>query len=264
MFPEMFSLKGRTALVTGATHGIGMAIARGLHSAGAKLVINGHSPERLDHAVKEYTEAGIPVYSFLFDVSDEKQVKESLGRIEKEAGPVDILVNNAAVIKRVPAVDMEIADWQQIIQVNLTGAFVMSKHVAKQMISRGKGGKIINMCSMMSEVGRNTVSAYAAAKGGLKMLTRNLATEWAKYNIQVNGIGPGYIATEQTAPLRENGHPFDEFIRRRTPAARWGTPNDLLGASIFLASGASDFITGQIIYVDGGILSSLGKAQGEE
>jgi len=261
---ELFSLKGKTALVTGATHGIGMAIARGLHDAGANLIINDLDEIKLKNAILEYKKLNISIHAYLCDVTNENDVIRMLDQIEKEVGNIDILVNNAGIIKRIAAVEMNVADWQQVLNVDLTGPFIMSKQVAKKMIANGTGGKIINMCSMMSEVGRNTVSAYAAAKGGLKMLTKNLATEWARYNIQVNGIGPGYFATSQTEPIRSEGHPFNEFILRRTPAARWGNPEDLAGAAIFLASHASDFVNGHILYVDGGILASLGKAQGEE
>ena len=199
---------------------------------------------------------------YLFDVTDEAQAQENIAQIEQQVGPIDILVNNAGMIKRVPALEMEVAEFRKVLDVDLTGPFIMSKHVARHMVERRRG-KIINICSMMSELGRDTVSAYAAAKGGLKMLTRNLATEWAKYNIQVNGIGPGYFATEQTAPIRVDGHPFNEFIVNRTPAGRWGDPDDLEGTAVFLASKASDFINGQIIFVDGGILATIGKPSNE-
>lgn len=260
---DLFNISGKVALVTGATHGLGMAVATALAEAGATLVINGHTEEKMANALKEYEAKGIKAHGYLFDVTDEKAVSEALSRIEAEVGPVDILVNNAGMIKRIPATEMTLEEWNTVIDVDLTAPFIMSKAVAKGMIARGKGGKIINMCSMMSEVGRDTVSAYAAAKGGLKMLTRNLATEWARHNIQVNGIGPGYFATAQTAPIRVDGHPFNEFIIKRTPAMRWGDPEDLAGVSVFLASRASDFVNGQIVYVDGGILASLGKASNE-
>jgi gluconate 5-dehydrogenase len=260
---SMFSLEGKTALVTGATHGLGMAIASALAAAGARLVVNDLSSEKLSEAKEKYSNAGISVHTYLFDVTKEEQVVEALGRIEKEVAPIDILVNNAGIIKRVPALDMEAKDFEQVISIDLVGPFIMSKQVARSMVARNSPGKIINMCSMMSELGRSTVSAYASAKGGLKMLTKNLATEWAKYNIQVNGIGPGYFATEQTAPIRVGGHPFNEFILHRTPAGRWGNPEDLGGTAVFLASAASDFITGQVVYVDGGILATLGKAYSE-
>lgn len=261
---EFFNLEGKVALITGATHGLGMAVAMGLAEAGATIVINGRSSqEKIDKAVAEYAAQGIKAHAYRFDVSNEAEVQEYVTRIEKEVGPIDILVNNAGIIKRIPVLEMTLEEWNQVITTDLTAPFLMARAVGKGMIARG-GGKIINMCSMMSEVGRNTVTAYAAAKGGLKMLTKNLATEWAGHNIQVNGIGPGYFATEQTAPIRVDGHPFNEFIIKRTPASRWGLPEDLKGASIFLASSASDFVNGHILYVDGGILASLGKASHEE
>lgn len=260
---EMFDLSGKVALVTGATHGLGMAMAKALAKAGATLVVNGNTPDKMQKALAAYEQDGLQVKGYLFDVTNEAQVKESIARIEAEVGAIDILVNNAGMIKRVPALEMEVDEFRQVIDVDLVSPFIMSKHVAPAMISRG-GGKIINICSMMSELGRNTVSAYAAAKGGLKMLTRNLATEWAKYNIQVNGIGPGYFATDQTAPIRVDGHPFNDFIINRTPAGRWGDPEDLGGTAVFLASRASDFINGQIIYVDGGILATIGKPSNEK
>jgi gluconate 5-dehydrogenase len=259
----LFDLKGKVALITGATHGLGMAMATGLGNAGATLVINGASSQmKLDKAVAEYKSKGLTAYGYLFDVTDETQVIENISKIEKEVGVIDILVNNAGIIKRTPLEDMEVADFEQVLKVDLVSPFIVSKHVVKGMISR-KEGKIINICSMMSELGRSTVGAYAAAKGGLKMLTRNMATEWAKHNIQINGIGPGYFATTQTAPIRVDGHPFNDFIVGRTPAGRWGDPDDLQGAAIFLSSKASDFISGQIIYVDGGILATIGKPANE-
>jgi gluconate 5-dehydrogenase len=262
MSVSLFDLKGKRALVTGATHGLGMSMASGLANAGAEIIVNGSSQERLDRAIAAYAADGIKAHGYVFDVTDETAVISAIALIEKEVGPIDILVNNAGIIKRIPVIDMEVSDWEQVLKIDLTGPFIMSKQVGKYMITR-HAGKIINICSMMSEVGRETVSAYAAAKGGLKMLTKNLATEWAKYNIQVNGIGPGYFATSQTAPIRVEGHPFNDFIIRRTPAERWGNPEDLQGTAIFLASKASDFVTGHIVYVDGGILASLGKAANE-
>jgi gluconate 5-dehydrogenase len=262
MIQELFSLKGKNALVTGATHGLGMSIATSLAKAGATLIVNDISKEKLEIALKEYAGNGIKVHGFVFDVTDEAAVKQNIDKIEKEIGAIDILVNNAGIIKRVPMVDMELADWELVLKIDLTGPFIMSKHVGKYMIQR-RSGKIINMCSMMSELGRDTVSAYAAAKGGLKMLTKNMATEWGKFNIQVNGIGPGYFATTQTAPIRVDGHPFNDFIISRTPAGRWGDPEDLSGAAIFLSSKASDFVNGHILYVDGGILATIGKPSNE-
>lgn len=260
---EMFSLSGKVALVTGATHGLGMALATALAQAGAKLVINDIDQERLTTAKAEYKANGVDVHTYLFDVTKEDQVIAGIKKIKDEVGSVDILVNNAGIIKRIPAQDMSVEDFNAVINVDLVAPFIMSKAVIGDMIEKGSG-KIINICSMMSEVGRDTVSAYAAAKGGLKMLTKNLATEWARYNVQVNGIGPGYFATSQTAAIRVEGHPFNDFILKRTPAARWGEPTDLGGAAVFLSSAASDFVSGHVLYVDGGILASLGKAMNED
>ena len=259
---SLFDLKGKRALITGGTHGLGMAMAKGLAKAGAELVINGTTPEKMEKALKEYRSEGITVHGFLFDVTDDAAAKAHVDNIENEIGPIDILVNNAGIIKRVPLKDMETEDYRKVIDVDLVGPFIMAKYVVRHMIERG-GGKIINICSMMTELGRDTVGAYAAAKGGLKMLTRNMATEWARYNIQTNGIGPGYFATSQTAPIRVDGHPMNEFIIQRTPAGKWGDPDDLAGAAVFLSSKASDFVNGQIIYVDGGILATIGKPANE-
>ncbi|MDV7138221.1 gluconate 5-dehydrogenase [Maribacter sp. TH_r10] len=260
---ELFDLKGKIALVTGSTHGLGMSMAMGLGKAGATLVVNGNSSQqKIDKAIKEYGREGIKAFGYKFNVTDEVQVIEAIDKIQKEVGPIDILVNNAGIIKRTPLEEMEVADFRQVIDIDLVSPFIVSKHVVKSMIVR-KQGKIINICSMMSELGRDSVGAYAAAKGGLKMLTKNMATEWAKHNIQTNGIGPGYFATSQTAPIRVGGHPFNDFIINRTPAAKWGDPDELMGAAIFLASKASDFVNGHILYVDGGILATIGKPSNE-
>ncbi|WP_108425372.1 gluconate 5-dehydrogenase [Flagellimonas amoyensis] len=259
---DLFSLKGKVALVTGGTHGLGMAMAEGLAQAGAELVITGTTPEKMDNALKHYQDKGFKATGYLFDVTDEIESEKFVGKIIVKHGKIDILVNNAGIIKREAAVSMQISDFRRVIDVDLVGPFIMSQLVVKDMIQR-KEGKIINICSMMSELGRNSVSAYAAAKGGLKMLTRNLATEWAPHNIQVNGIGPGYFATSQTAPIRVDGNPFNDFIIQRTPAGRWGDPEDLAGTAVFLASKASDFVNGQVIYVDGGILATIGKPANE-
>jgi len=263
MSTQLFDLTGKTALVTGGTHGIGMAIATGLAEAGANIIINDVFPEKLEEAKQEYANKGINIHTYVLDVTDEEAVESTIPVIEQEVGPIDILVNNAGIIKRVPILEMKAGEFSQVLDVNLSGPFIMAKAVARGMVKRGHG-KIINMCSMMSELGRNTVSAYAASKGGLKMLTRNMATEWARHNIQINGIGPGYIATSQTEPIRVDGHPFNDFIIGRTPAGRWGDPEDLAGAAIFLASGASDFVNGHVLYVDGGILATIGKPANEE
>ena len=258
-----FSLEGKVALVTGAAYGIGFAIAQALAGAGAKIAFNCRSKEHLDTALADSKESGITEKGFLCDVTDEAQVVQMVSEIEKELGVIDILVNNAGIIKRIPMHEMSTEDFRQVVDIDLTAPFIVSKAVIPGMIQKGHG-KIINICSMMSELGRETVSAYASAKGGLKMLTRNIASEYGQYNIQCNGIGPGYIATPQTAPLREiqpdgSRHPFDRFIIGKTPAARWGVPEDLMGPAVFLASDASNFVNGHILYVDGGILAYIGK-----
>lgn len=258
-----FSLEGKVAWVTGASYGIGFAMAEAFAIQGAKIAFNARSKESVEKAVKDYKAKGIDAKGYVCDVTDEKAIKECYASITKDLGPVDILVNNAGIIKRVPMVDMDVEDFRKVIDIDLTGPFIVAKTVLPSMIKRNSG-KIINICSMMSELGRETVSAYAAAKGGLKMLTRNICSEFGGYNIQCNGIGPGYIATSQTAPLREkqadgSRHPFDSFIISKTPAARWGTPEDLMGPAVFLASEASNFVNGHILYVDGGILAYIGK-----
>ena len=264
MGTSLFDVNGKNALVTGSTHGLGMAMARGLGLAGATIIVNGNSSqEKIDKAVAAYKSEGVNAVGYRFNVADEEQVIAAISKIEAEVGHIDILINNAGIIKRTPLIEMEVADFKEVIDIDLVSPFIVSKHVVKGMISR-KEGKVINICSMMSELGRNSVGAYAAAKGGLKMLTQNMATEWAKHNIQVNGIGPGYFATSQTAPIRVDGHPFNDFIVNRTPAAKWGDPNDLAGAAIFLSSKASDFVNGHVLYVDGGILATIGKPSNED
>ena len=258
-----FDLTGKIALVTGASYGIGFAIAKAYAKAGATIVFNDIKQELVDKGIAAYAEEGIQAHGYVCDVTDEDAVNNLVATIEKEVGVIDILVNNAGIIKRIPMHEMSAKDFRQVIDVDLNAPFIVSKAVIPSMIKKGHG-KIINICSMMSELGRETVSAYAAAKGGLKMLTRNIASEYGEYNIQCNGIGPGYIATPQTAPLREiqpdgERHPFDKFIIAKTPAARWGTPEDLEGPAVFLASEASDFVNGHILYVDGGILAYIGK-----
>ena len=253
-----FSLEGKVALITGASYGIGFAVASAFASVGAKIAFNDINQEKVDMGLASYKEAGIDARGYVCDVTDEPQVQELVRKIEADLGTIDILVNNAGIIKRIPMCEMKPEEFRQVIDVDLNAPFIVSKAVIPAMIKKGHG-KIINICSMMSELGRETVSAYAAAKGGLKMLTRNIASEYGQYNIQCNGIGPGYIATPQTAPLRVEGHPFNNFIVGRTPAARWGTPEDLMGPAIFLASDASDFVNGHVLYVDGGIIAYLGK-----
>ncbi|APZ50318.1 gluconate 5-dehydrogenase [Jeotgalibaca sp. PTS2502] len=255
---DSFSLKGKVALVTGASYGIGFSIASSLGQAGAKVVFNDINQELVDKGLAAYKEAGLEAYGYVADVTNEESITALVKQIEEEVGVIDILVNNAGIIKRIPMTEMTAAEWRQVIDIDLTGPFIMAKAVLPSMIEKGHG-KIINICSLMSELGRETVSAYAAAKGGLKMLTKNIAAEYGEHNIQCNGIGPGYIETPQTAPLRVEGHPFNDFIIGKTPAARWGTPEDLKGPAVFLASDASNFVNGHILYVDGGILATLGK-----
>lgn len=259
----MFRLDGKVALVTGASYGIGYAIAKGLSGAGATIVFNDINEELMNKGLENYKADGIKAYGYVCDVTNENAVNEMIADIEKNIGVVDILVNNAGIIKRIPMCDMSAEDFRKVIDVDLNAPFIVSKAVIPSMIKKGHG-KIINICSMMSELGRETVSAYAAAKGGLKMLTRNICSEYGSANIQCNGIGPGYIATPQTAPLREkqpdgSPHPFDSFILAKTPANRWGNPEDLVGPAVFLASDASNFVNGHILYVDGGILAYIGK-----
>ena len=258
-----FSLEGKIALVTGASYGIGFALASAFAEAGAKVVFNDINQEFVDRGLAAYKEKGIDAHGYVCDVTNEEQVNAMVAQIEKEVGPINILVNNAGIIKRIPMHEMTAAEFRQVIDIDLNGPFIVSKAVLPTMMKLG-GGKIINICSMMSELGRETVSAYAAAKGGLKMLTKNIASEYGAYNIQCNGIGPGYIATPQTAHLRErqpdgSRHPFDSFIVAKTPAERWGTPEDLMGPAVFLASEASNFVNGHVLYVDGGILAYIGK-----
>ena len=260
---NQFDLTGKIALVTGASYGIGYAIAKAFASAGATIVFNDINQAAVDKGMTAYQADSIPVHGYVCDVTNEEAVQAMVAQIAREVGIVDILVNNAGIIKRIPMTEMSAAEFRQVIDVDLNGPFIVSKTVIPAMIKKGHG-KIINICSMMSELGRETVSAYAAAKGGLKMLTRNIASEYGEYNIQCNGLGPGYIATPQTAPLRErqadgSRHPFDSFIVAKTPAARWGTAEDLAGPAVFLASDASNFVNGHILYVDGGILAYIGK-----
>lgn len=258
-----FSLKGKIALVTGASYGIGFAIAEGYAQAGATVVFCDLKQEFVDKGLKNYDEVGIQAHGYVCDVTNEEQVESMFAQIREEVGIVDIVVNNAGIILRKPMLETSAEEFRQVIDVDLNAPFIVAKAAIPGMLEKG-AGKIINICSMMSELGRETVSSYAAAKGGLKMLTKNICSEYGRFNIQCNGIGPGYIATPQTAPLREiqedgSRHPFDQFILAKTPAERWGNPEDLTGPAIFLASNASDFVNGHILYVDGGILAYIGK-----
>jgi len=252
---NLFDLKGKNALITGGTQGLGFDIAKGLGEAGARVILNARNPQKLEEAIKKMRTFGIETEGVLFDTTDSSEIIPAINKIEAEIGPIHILVNNAGIIKRTPLEQMEDADFDEVLKTNLSGVFKVSKAVVKKMMSRQEG-KIVNMCSLMSELGRPNVGAYAASKGGLKMLTKNMAAEWASHNIQVNGIGPGYYITELTKPLVED-EKFNTFIINRTPAKRWGLPHELAGAAVFLASNASNFVNGQVIYVDGGILAVL-------
>ena len=255
---SLFDLSKKIVLVTGATQGIGFSIAKGFAKAGAQVYLNGRNPDKVDTALTDLKADGVAAKGSIFDVTSKEQLKKAIGEIISEVGKIDVLVNNAGIIKRAPLEHLEEEDWEAVIQTDLTAPFMMGKYVAQGMIKNG-GGKIINICSLMSEIGRDTVAAYAAAKGGLKMLTKSMATEWARHNIQINGIGPGYIATPINAVYREPGNPLNNYIISRTPAGRWGTPDDLVGTALYLASPAADFVNGQIIYVDGGLLASFGN-----
>ena len=262
---RLFSLKGKNAWITGGAYGIGFAIAKAFAEAGAdNIIFNTSNEASMQKGLEAYREAGIDrVHGYVCDVTDEEAVKALVAKIHAEIGPIDILVNNAGIIKRIPMHEMSRADFQRVIDIDLVGPYICAAAVLPEMMQR-REGKIINICSMMSELGRETVSAYAAAKGGLKMLTRNICSEYGGYNIQCNAIGPGYIATPQTAPLREkqadgSRHPFDSFICAKTPAGRWLDPDELAGPAVFLASKASDAVNGHILYVDGGILAYIGK-----
>ncbi|HRR92697.1 MAG TPA: gluconate 5-dehydrogenase [Bacteroidales bacterium] len=259
---DLFDLTGKVALVTGGTHGIGLATGILLARAGANVCVNDLSREKLEICKGEFQKEGLEVYTLQFDVTNEADTNRGITEIEQNVGEVDILVNNAGIIKRIPILEMAVSDFRTVLDVDLVGPLIVTKRVVPNMI-RKRAGKIINMCSMMSVYGRNTVAAYASAKGGLKLLTRTMTCEWAKYNIQVNGIGPGYIATAQTAPIREGNHPFNDLVMTRTPAGRWGEPEDVAYAALFLASKASNFVNGHILYVDGGILANFGYVKGE-
>ena len=260
---DLFDLKGKVALVTGGAHSIGFALGVGLAKAGATVCFNCSNEDSRNKGVAAYKAEGVDVHGYVCDVTDEAAVQALVAQIREEVGIIDILVNNAGIIKRIPMTEMSVEDFTRVIDVDLVAPFICAKAVIPGMVEKGHG-KIINICSMMSELGRETVSAYAAAKGGLKMLTRNICSEFGGANIQCNGIGPGYIATQQTAPLRErqadgSRHPFDQFIISKTPAGRWGTTDDLIGPAVFLASDASNFVNGHVLYVDGGILAYIGK-----
>lgn len=255
MSTSLFDLSGRTALVTGSTAGLGRAIVGGLAEAGARVVVNGRDAARLEAAVEGLRSRGFTADGYRFDVTSESEVTEAVGAIERQTGPIDILVNNAGIQRRAPILETRLESWEEVLKHNLTSVFLVGRAVAKGMIERRRG-KIINIASLMSEVGRETIAPYAAAKGGVRQLTKTMCVEWAPHNIQVNAIGPGYFATEMNEALTANSE-FDAWVRARTPAQRWGEPKELIGAAVFLASSASDYVNGQVIYVDGGILAAI-------
>jgi gluconate 5-dehydrogenase len=253
---QLFGLSGETALVTGSSDGLGLAMARGLAAAGAGIVLNGRDEKKLAAAAKSFAEAGHKVEARAFDVADEKAVVAAFEHLDADGVEIDILVNNAGIQFRKPMVDLTTDEWRRVVDVHLTGSFQVGREAARRMIARGRGGKIINIASLGSEVARPTISPYVAAKGGVRMLTRSMAAEWARHNIQANAIGPGYIATEMNRPLLDDPK-FDAWVKGRTPSGRWGKPEDLVGVTVFLASRASDYVNGQTIYVDGGLLAVI-------
>ena len=252
---DLFSVKGKIALVTGSTGALGYGFASGLARYGATVILHGRDGSKLEARVRELTGQGFRVHGYAFDVTDSRDVNEAVRSIEKETGPIDILVNNAGINIRAPLEEYHDEDWRKVIDTNLTGPYIMAKAVVPSMIRR-RSGKIINIGSMQSEISRPTIAPYAASKGGIKMLTRGMAVDWGKYNIQVNAIGPGYFKTEMTQPLYENPE-FDTWLRGRTPSNRWGEPSELIGALLFLSSAASDYVNGHMLYVDGGLLASI-------
>lgn len=259
---NLFDLSGKVALVTGGTQGIGLAISKSLSAAGATLCVNGRSEEKLMQCKADFAKEGITISTYAFDVKNEADVDKGISALEKDHGKIDILINNAGIIKRIPILDMPICDFTDVLDINLVAPLIVAKRVAPGMIAQ-RSGKIVNMCSMMSIYGRQNVSAYAASKGGLKLLTENMCCEWAKYNVQVNGIGPGYIATDLTGDIRKDGHPFNDLVMTRTPAGRWGDPQDIGNAAVFLSSAAANFVNGHLLFVDGGILANFGYVKGE-
>lgn len=252
---SLFNLKGKTALITGSGSGIGFALAQGLAGAGATVILNGRNEDKLLEAKNKIRKMGYLATSLVFDVTRPDEVNNAIRNYEENSGAIDILVNNAGINIRGNFVDFREQDWKNVLDININGAMIVSQAVAHGMILR-RAGKIINICSMQSELGRKTIVPYAVSKGGIKMLTKALCTEWAEYNIQVNGIGPGYFETELTKPLKDDPE-FDQWLCNRTPAKRWGKPDELVGAAVFLASDASNYVNGHILYVDGGLLASV-------
>lgn len=251
----LFNIKGKIALITGSSGGLGSAFAKGLCQHGAKVILNGRNKEKLNHQVQQFTDEGFEVYGYNFDINDSAGVNAAITDINNNIGEINILVNNAGITVRAPLEEFNEDDWDKIIATNLTSAFIVSKAVVGKMIA-SKSGKIINIGSLQSELGRPSITPYAASKGGLKMLTKGMAVEWAQHNIQVNGIGPGYFKTDMTKPLYENPE-FNNWVCKRAPAGRWGETDELIGALVFLSSRASDYVNGQMIYVDGGLLSGV-------
>lgn len=253
---NLFNLTGKTALITGSSRGLGFCYAQGLAAAGAKIILNDINQEALDLAIKKLQSQGYQASGYLFDVSNEEQILKAFEQMDNDGIKVDILINNAGIQHRQPMVELQLKDWQRVINIHLTGTFLVSREAAKRMIARKSGGKIINIGSLTSEQARATVAPYTAAKGGIKMLTKSMATEWGPYNIQTNAIGPGYILTDMNTALIENKE-FDQWVKNSNPAKRWGRPEELMGTAVYLSAPASDYVNGQIIYVDGGWLSML-------
>ncbi len=256
MSTQLFSLDGRTALITGSARGLGYGIARGLAQAGARVVLNGTRPDTTEAACRTLEEEGLRAHPLPFDVTDDAAVAGAFAALDADGIEVDIVVNNAGIQFRKPMVDLDPADWRRVLEVDLTSTFLVSQQAARRMIARGRGGKIINIASLMSQAARATVAPYTAAKGGIKTLTHSMVAEWAQYGIQANAIGPGYMATDMNEALM-NDPAFDGWVKGRVPARRWGRPDELVGAAVFLASPASNYVNGQLIYVDGGMLAVL-------
>ncbi len=253
---ELFNLQGKTALVTGSSRGLGFAFAQALAEHGASVILNGTQSGRLDASVRQLTEQGFNASGLAFDVADESAVDAAFAQLDAQGTQVDILINNAGIQLRKPLTQLQVEEWHKVVDTNLTSAFLVGRAAAKRMIARGRGGKIINIGSLTSECARATVAPYTVSKGGVKMLTRAMTAEWAAHNIQINAIGPGYMATDMNEALLNNPQ-FDGWVKSRTPAGRWGLPDELAGTAVFLASRASDYVNGQIIYVDGGMLAVL-------
>ncbi len=256
MASALFDLSGRTALITGSTRGIGLALARGLAESGARVIVNSRQQAAVDEALADLAGRGATALGAAFDVADPAAVAAAFEGFDRQGVEIDILINNAGIQHRAPMLELALADWQRVIDTNLTAAFIVGKEAGRRMVQRGRGGKIINIGSLTSEAARATVSAYTVAKGGIKMLSRAMAAEWARFDIQANSIGPGYIVTDMNEALVNNPQ-FDAWVKASNPAQRWGRPEELVGAAVFLASAASNYVNGQIIYVDGGWLSVL-------